>query len=55
MTKDELIKAMKYFPDDAEVRLGVRKSEAMFSIGGVYHYKDPSFIFLEPDVYLDDI
>lgn len=63
MTKAELIEALKDFPDDMEVRIGIRKDTGCYKIAGLDQFCDVDnlnnlvphgYITLEPGGYYEE-
>jgi hypothetical protein len=55
MTKAELIEALNGFPDDFEVRIGVKAYTCTYSIERLVKFgKGDSFITIEPGDYYGD-
>ena len=53
MNKAELIKALERFPDDIEIRLGIRKSSCTWEIEDIDKFYGDDFVTLEPGNSMD--
>lgn len=59
MTKGELINLIDRFPDDMEIRMGIRKDSGTYTIDRANQYQNcddhiDNFITLEPGCYVDE-
>jgi hypothetical protein len=54
MTKAELMKLIERFPDDIEIRMGIRKDTGTYTIDRADKFQGDIFITLEPGSYKEE-